>query len=154
VEKLAELGLGGFQPAHTERVRWQIPDRRRDRWRRLAVAALQQSCGAWLLRLEPERSLADLTLGLEVAGAGWLADPEGSGPGAGAGMIGGVWVGIVGPSSGLTVGERRSLIDRGVRPICLAQRRLRTETAALALASAWATASAAGTGWARTPRRI
>src|SRR5215831_16829371 len=59
IEKLAELGLGAFQPIDTARAQWETAARRSERWGRLARAALQQSCGAWMLDIRAPQSLAD-----------------------------------------------------------------------------------------------
>ena len=51
IEKLAELGVGAFQPIDTARARWRPERSRLERWQRLARAALGQSLGAWLLEV-------------------------------------------------------------------------------------------------------
>jgi 16S rRNA (uracil1498-N3)-methyltransferase len=138
IEKLAELGLGAFLPVETARTRWEIAPRRAERWARLARAALQQSCGAWLLDMRTPVPL-EVALAEPPADIAWLADPAGDR--ASGGDAGGAWVGITGPSSGFTDRERDSMIARGLTPISLGGRRLRTETAALALTVLWTAAS-------------
>jgi 16S rRNA (uracil1498-N3)-methyltransferase len=142
VEKLAELGLTAFQPVRTERARWEAVERRRERWDRLALAALQQSRGAWRMSIEPARDLAELLANDAASGACWLADAAGNPPEPT--VPGAPWTGAVGPSPGWTPDERGSLVARGFQPIRLAQRRLRSETAGVALASMWAARGAAG----------
>ena len=137
VEKLAELGVAAFQPVDTERARWRAAGAREERWRRLVRAAVQQSRGAWALEVRPVQGLAEFLSGLPAGGARWLADV--AGPSAGAVDVGqGAAVGLVGPAAGLSERERDLAVARGFRPIALARRRLRAETAALALAAWWA----------------
>ncbi len=138
VEKLAELGVTRFQPVDTARGAWRRAADRRERWERLAVAALRQSRRVHRMAiLEPtplDRALAGLP-----AGCGrWLADADGlpvPGTTAGQGLPG---VGLIGPSGGLDGGERDAALEAGFRPIRLADARLRAETAALAWAAWWA----------------
>jgi len=138
IEKLAELGLAAFQPIDTARASWETAARRAERWSRLVRAALQQSCGAWLLDVRAPLSLAAALAKHAEAMPAWLADPAGERPRTPA--SGGDWLGMVGPAGGLTAAERDSLVARGFTLISLGERRLRTETAALALA-AWRAAA-------------
>jgi 16S rRNA (uracil1498-N3)-methyltransferase len=138
IEKLAELGLATFQPIETARSRWDAAPRRVARWTRLARAALQQSCGAWLLEIRTPLALDDALVTHRDGSPAWLADPAGERRPAEAADRD--WIGTVGPSSGLTSGERDSLVARGFALISLGERRLRTETAALALV-AWRAAA-------------
>ena len=142
VEKLAELGVARFQPVDTARGAWRRAAGRRERWERLAVAALRQSRRAHLMEvadpLPLERALRELPAGC----ARWLADAGGVALGgvvAGGGMPG---TGLVGPSGGLEQAERAAALAAGFLPVRLADARLRTETAALAWAAWWATGSA------------
>jgi 16S rRNA (uracil1498-N3)-methyltransferase len=137
VEKLAELGVERFQPVDTGRASWRRAAGRRERWERLAIAALRQSRRTHLMAVgEPlplEGALSDLP-----AGCGrWLADVEGgraAHAGSGTGMPG---TGLIGPSAGLTGEEREMACKSGFVPIRLSDGRLRTETAALAWAVWW-----------------
>jgi 16S rRNA (uracil1498-N3)-methyltransferase len=142
VEKLAELGVSELVPVETQRARWTaLP--RRERWERLATAALRQSRSAWRLRIgEP----VELRAGLGAIGAGarWLADPGGV-PGAAMSVLPDQPVtGAVGPSSGFSEDEHKLLLSNGFVAVCLASLRLRTETAAVALAALWAAGRAPG----------
>ena len=137
VEKLAELGVGVFQPLECERDSWRPAVRRIERWRRLAVAALKQSRRRFLLEVRAplaiERAIETLPAGAER----WLADPAGSNAG---GMSSGARevVGVIGPAAGLSDAEKRALEKAGFRCIRLSDGRLRTETAAISWASWWA----------------
>jgi 16S rRNA (uracil1498-N3)-methyltransferase len=142
VEKLAELGMTRFVPVETERARWPGRDRR-ERWQRLAVAAVRQSRSAWLMAVSAPVGLLDAVNQLgDVAppGAGerWLAEPEAPLPdGPGLQALGAL-TGAVGGSPGFSEAEKELLLTSGFHPVALASRRLRTETAAVALAAIWA----------------
>jgi 16S rRNA (uracil1498-N3)-methyltransferase len=141
VEKLAELGVSELVPVETERVRWPGGPRV-ERWERLAVAALRQSRSAWRMRLSAPIALAEAVEALPP-GTRWLADPGGS-EGASLELGVGPVAGAIGPSSGFSDGERKSLLENGFMAVRLAATRLRTETAALALAALWASRRAGG----------
>ncbi len=136
VEKLAELGVAEFQPLDCERGRWERWETRRERFERLALAALRQSRGAWRLKLAEPLDPAAWAAGLTPGGGRWLADPGGTAPVPG--EAGGPEAVAVGPSSGFSDREIHLLAGAGFRPIRLAPFRLRTETAAVCWAAAWA----------------
>lgn len=138
VEKLAELGVARVRPIECSRARWSRAALRPERWRRVAVAALQQSRGRFLLEIEPPAGLDEALAAEPEVGLGLLADPGGSPAGGVTPPGAGKTVAVVGPSEGLTEEERASLLRRGVVPMALAPGRLRTETAALAWACWWA----------------
>ena len=144
VEKLAELGVSELVPVETQRTRWPATHRR-ERWERLATAALRQSRAAWRLRIA---AAVELGAGLAGIGAGerWLADPRGT-PGAGMSVRPDQpMTGAVGPSSGFSDDELKLLASNGFVSVRLAPIRLRTETAAVALAALWAAGRARGPG--------
>ncbi len=136
VEKLAEFGITELCPVDTERVRWPAAVRR-DRWERLAVAALRQSRSAWLMRVAEPRPLAQAVAGCD-ADERWLAEPSGASASGRACGAADPIEGAVGPSAGFTDTERNLLLEHGFTPVRLATSRLRTETAALAVAALWA----------------
>lgn len=144
IEKLAELGMGVFQPIDTGRARWRPERSRHERWGRLARAALNQSRGAWLMEIRPVLGW-DEFLGATSPGAdAWFADPDGiPGPPVRNGSSS-PWVGVVGPAAGFDEREKSALVARGFQAISLSVRRLRTETAAIALSAQWAWAMAGG----------
>jgi 16S rRNA (uracil1498-N3)-methyltransferase len=136
IEKLAELGVGTFLPIDTSRASWRTNASRLERWRRLAWAALRQSRGAWVMEIQPPSRWSDVLASLPEGGERWLADPAGAKPGRpGSAEIS---IGVIGPSSGLTGAERASLTGSGFEAMCLADTRLRAETAALCWAAWWA----------------
>lgn len=142
VEKLAELGVARFQPVDTSRGSWRRAAGRRERWERLAVAALRQSRRTHLMTvgdpLPLERAMEDLPPG----GGRWLADVAGERIACGAVPEGSTGVALVGPAGGLDDGERAAAVRRGFVPILLSDGRLRTETAALAWAAWWSAGGA------------
>ncbi len=115
VEKLAELGIAVLQPIDTARDAWSGAARRLDRWRRLAVAALRQSCGRHLLEVRPPAPLAEALAGLPVGADRMLTDPAG-GPLPGTGARAGVSVAAVGPAGGFTPEERDTVLGAHSSP--------------------------------------
>lgn len=138
VEKLAELGIARIRPIACERGPWPRAAVRPDRWKRLAVAALEQSRGRFLVEVEAPMELEPALDAEGTPEVGILADPEGVAPGAVRPSARQATVGVVGPASGFSGGEKALLQDRGFTAMSLADSRLRTETAALAWAAWWA----------------
>lgn len=141
VEKLGELGVATFVPVHFKRARWERAEAKRERWDRLATAALRQSRSAWQLEVRPPVPLAEALRSLaptaarwvcRAEGALWVAPPQAAAPAR--------FVATVGPSSGFTDDELKLLADGGFGSISLARFRLRTETAAMTMAALWAAA--------------
>jgi 16S rRNA (uracil1498-N3)-methyltransferase len=142
VEKLAELGVAEFQPLECERSRWERFASRRERFERLAVAALRQARRAWLLQVREPVELAGWVEGVTVGSFLALADPDGA-PASWQGGAG-PETAAIGPSPGFSRGERDLLVNAGFQPMRLSSGRLRTETAALAWASGWSAAASHG----------
>lgn len=144
IEKLGELGVAVFQPVHTARAEWERADARRERWQRLAVAALRQSRSAWLVEVREPVAWADWLVHVSPAPAEGerrvLASPAGRPAPLAAAPTQGTILGAVGPSPGFSDDELKRLQMHGFEAIALAANRLRTETAAMALAGWWAAA--------------
>lgn len=138
VEKLAELGVGIFQPIHCERGRWEKTEARMERWRRLAVAALRQSRRRHLMDLRSPVSLDEAMATIPGKAVGFLADPSGAPAASIPPPAAGEAAGLIGPAAGFSETEHVSIKSRGFQSMALADSRLRTETAALAWASWWA----------------
>jgi 16S rRNA (uracil1498-N3)-methyltransferase len=138
VEKLAELGVAVFQPVDTERARWPVTGTRRERWRRLALAALRQSHRVHLLEIRDPLPLGEALAAMPEDCICIVADAAGRPAAEVADRATGETFGVIGPSSGLSDPERSSLAASGFTSICLSDSRLRTETAALAWAAWWA----------------
>ncbi len=144
VEKLAELGVTDLVPVETRRARWPAGSRR-DRWERLAIAALRQSRSAWRMRISQPVELVP-ELSRVGPGVRWLADPAGA-PGSSLGLgPDEPATGAIGPSSGFSDDECKLLRSHDFVTVRLAPLRLRTETAAVALAALWAASRAAAPG--------
>jgi 16S rRNA (uracil1498-N3)-methyltransferase len=135
VEKLAELGVASFQPLDCERGGWERAERRAERWRRLAVAAMRQSRSAFVLSIAAPVGLDQALAARQPTGRAYLADPEGEALRAAAPAGLEPVTAAVGPSSGFSAAEINRLRDKGFAPIRLTANRLRTETAALAMAA-------------------
>ena len=140
IEKLAELGVAVFQPVHTERAQWERADARRERWQRLALAALRQSRGAWRLEVREPVALPEALAKALGTGRRVLANPDGVPAAVAAAPTQAHVVAAVGPSPGFSSEELKGLQMHGFEPVALAPNRLRTETAAMALAAWWAAA--------------
>lgn len=120
VEKLAELGVARLEWLRTRRGEGRVP--RPDRAEAWAVAALEQSRGAWLTRVAgSEVSLAELEGKVVAADAGGGPLPEGEQE----------LVVAIGPEGGWDPGE----LPPGTRRVTLGPRVLRVETAALVAAT-------------------
>jgi len=144
IEKLAELGIAELQPLECARGSWERFAGRRERFERLATAALRQSRRAWRLTIATPCAVEDWVTSLPEEGVRWLADPAGTGPGVPGETD--FELAAVGPAAGFAPEEREGLIARGFRPLRLASARLRTETAALGWAALWAARDAARAG--------
>jgi 16S rRNA (uracil1498-N3)-methyltransferase len=141
VEKLGELGVAAFVPIQFARARWERAGAKRERWDRLATAALRQSRSAWQLDVREPVALAEALGDSGPAVARWVCVPGGTAwadPRAAAGP--GRFVAVIGPSSGFADDELKSLVDRGFGSVALGRSRLRTETAAVSMAALWAAA--------------
>ena len=135
IEKLAELGVTRLVPIHSRRAVWEQWDRRRERFSRLARAALRQSRRAWLMEVADPVEFVPALDGLPEDTGRWLADAGGEARPPEASPGGNV--GLVGPSQGLDPGEIDACLRRGFVRVRLSGARLRTETAAVALAAWW-----------------
>ena len=146
VEKLAELGVAELQPLECTRGGWERFASRRERFERLAAAALRQSRRAWKMALAEPLRPADWLAGITSEGRRWLADAEGAPAPAPMAEPADLDRVAIGPASGFDPAERQALRDARFAPIRLASARLRTETAAVVWASLWAAGEASGGG--------
>lgn len=142
IEKLGELGVAVLQPIDCERASWERFAARRERFERLATAALRQSLGSWRLEIREPQPLA-AAIAAAGEGARFAALPGAARAAAADVPPTGHVTGVVGPSPGFSEGELKRLSEGGFRAVGLAEERLRTETAALALAAFWAVAAGA-----------
>ncbi len=134
VEKAAELGVASIQPLMTERsvlrLSGERADKKRAHWHAVGVAACEQSgrnrvpdvyplrsFGDWVARAEP-----GLLLSLRPGSLPLLQATASDGP----------LHFLSGPEGGLGPAEEDAALARGYRPVTLANRVLRSETAPLA----------------------
>ncbi len=130
VEKGTELGVAVFQPMITERSLVE-PEGRLERWRHKALAAMKQ-CGRSVLP-EIGPPLPFMKLLNDLPEASFIAhEAETNLLSVGRGLINVDSVVVfIGPEGGFSDGELRAAVERGVQPVSLGVRRLRSETAAL-----------------------
>jgi 16S rRNA (uracil1498-N3)-methyltransferase len=130
IEKLTEVRVERVSVCRTGRAR---PERRLERWRRLAIAAAKQSGQAWLPQIEVSsdgvlsQAVGDelKILLSEKRGVPPLRELLPSDPPATLAIA-------VGPEKGVSEEEEEEAFRRGWRLASLGDHRLRTETAALA----------------------
>lgn len=129
VEKATELGATQVVPVLTERVQGRRHVGRRERWQRVADAAVAQ-CG----RSRPAHVSAPVGLAeivATVSGVRLFAHP--AAPGTTTVEVGGSGMTVlVGPEGGFTDDEVREIVAAGFEPLRLGPRVLRAETAAVA----------------------
>ena len=136
VEKAAELGVASIQPLVTERsvlrLNGERADKKRAHWHAVGVAACEQSGRNRVPEVHAVRSFNDwvasaqadcgLLLSLRAASQPMLTTVSASGP---------IHF-LSGPEGGLSAAEEDAAMARGYRPVTLANRVLRSETAPLA----------------------
>jgi 16S rRNA (uracil1498-N3)-methyltransferase len=138
IQKSVELGVAWIQPIVCDRsvvrLSGERAARREAHWRRVAVAACEQSGRNRIPEVRP-------TLGFQgwiaVPGAAprWLLEPGGEPLTAKAPREEGIEL-LVGPEGGLSERERDLALSQGCEPVALGPRTLRAETAPLAALAA------------------
>jgi len=136
VEKLTELGIGKVQPFRT---RFSVARlEKRDRWRRVSIAAMKQSLGCYLPELKELVGFDDLCSAMKSYSAVLVASRDGmgfdsdellNGPAKGEELMG-----LVGPEGGFSEEELSRLAELGCVGVSFGDRRLRSETAAVLMA--------------------
>nr|WP_315243938.1 16S rRNA (uracil(1498)-N(3))-methyltransferase [uncultured Albidiferax sp.] len=134
VEKAAELGVASIQPLVCERsvlrLNGERADKKRAHWHAVGVAACEQSGRNRVPEVHAVRSFGDWVASAE---AGLLLSLRpGSQPMLNAVPASGAIHFLSGPEGGLSPSEEDAAIARGYRPVTLANRVLRSETAPLA----------------------
>lgn len=144
VEKLTELGMDRIIPFSSDRsvVRWDEQKRMKqaDRFRTVAVGALEQSKRCWLPEVEPLLDSLDQVLAAVQGDRLLMCDMDGEqviGTASQATCL------IVGPEGGFTDRERAVAAGAGATVVRLSDATLRAETAAIS-AAALAAASRLG----------
>jgi 16S rRNA (uracil1498-N3)-methyltransferase len=146
VEKLTELGVGGFWPLRCERSTVLPGSSTAAKWRRWAIEAAKQSRQAWLPQVAEPQDFANVVAAASAFGSAFLASAQVS-----AQPILTVLsqldrppqrlLAVVGPEGGLTDAEQTAALAGGFKPVRVGPTTLRVETAAIALAAtvaAWA----------------
>ncbi len=133
VEKATELGVREIIPLRTRRT---IPSHAKsERWQKLALAAMKQSCRSYLPAVHELTPLEDLlsrtgSFDLKLIAhetfetSAQLQSRSGSSPKS--------ILLLIGPEGGFTEEEVTLCHEAGLQPLSLGARRLRTETAAIA----------------------
>lgn len=134
VEKAAELGVASIQPLVTERsvlrLNGERAEKKRTHWHAVGVAACEQSGRNRVPEVHAVRSFSDWVASAE---AGFLLSLRaGSQPMLNAIPASGPIHFLSGPEGGLSPSEEDVALARGYRPVTLANRVLRSETAPLA----------------------
>lgn len=152
IQKAVELGVGWIQPIVCDRsvvrLSGERAARREAHWRRVAVAACEQSGRNRLPEVRPTLGFQSW-IAMPSATPRWMLLPDAPplsshAPPAGAFEL------LVGPEGGLSDRERELALAQGCEPLSLGRRVLRTETAPLAALAAiqalWGDFSPGATG--------
>jgi 16S rRNA (uracil1498-N3)-methyltransferase len=131
VEKVTELGVTTIVPLLSERT---IPRHAKiDRWQKLALAAMKQSCRCVLPTVWTLRSFSDFITSAGPVDRRLILHEKSSQPivtALGSGLTSPVML-CVGPEGGFSDGEVGTAEAQGFLPVSLGPTRLRTETAAI-----------------------
>ncbi len=143
VRRCAELGVAAIVPLVTERtaagVDGRVDAKRIERWEGIAAAAVKQSRGVFLPRIEAARNLSEigaLARGSDLALVAWEEEGAASlretlrgARGARTAVL------VVGPEGGLTPAEIAALAGHGARSVSVGRRILKADWAAAAIAA-------------------
>lgn len=139
VQKATELGVAALQPViaarSSGRISGERADLKRAHWRRVAIAACEQSGRNRIPEILPVVPLAEYCRTPAPAGARLLLAPLAQ-TGLRAVRLDGAIALAAGPEAGFTAEEDAKLVEAGFLPVRLGPRVLRTETAALAALAA------------------
>ncbi len=133
VEKATELGVVAVRFLATERGERDFGSGTLERLRRVAAAALEQCGRARLPEVTGPHPWEELAVLLAGCAERWICEPTASATGERA-AAGGASAALVGPEGGWSALEVARATALGCRPLALAARPLRVETAALAAA--------------------
>lgn len=138
IQKATELGIAWIQPVTCERsvvrLSGERAERRQAHWRRVAIAACEQSGRTRVPEVRATLPFLNW-MAATPAPPRWLLDPQGM-PVTGREAPREAFELVVGPEGGLSERERDLALSRGCEPVALGPRVLRTETAALAALAA------------------
>jgi len=138
IQKAVELGIAWIQPLVCDRsvvrLSGERAGRREAHWRRVAIAACEQSGRNRIPEIRPTLGFHSW-IATPTGIARWMLHPEGQPLAAHAPPTSPFEL-LVGPEGGLSDRERELAISRGCEPLALGPRVLRTETAPLAALAA------------------
>jgi 16S rRNA (uracil1498-N3)-methyltransferase len=138
IQKAVELGAAWIQPIVCDRsvvrLSGERAERRESHWKRVAVAACQQSGRNAVPDVRPTLTF-QAWMTAESSTRRWLLAPEAEPLSAQPAPAGPVEI-VVGPEGGLSDRERDIALSRGCEPVSLGPRVLRTETAPIAALAA------------------
>ena len=138
IQKATELGIGWIQPVICERsvvrLSGERAARREAHWRRVAIAAAEQSGRTRVPEVRPTLGFMHW-IAAPNGPARWLLDPGATAIAAKMPPPSPLEI-VVGPEGGLSERERALALDRGFDSVALGPRVLRTETAPLAALAA------------------
>ncbi len=140
IEKGTEIGISEFIPLRCERSETTAGENKCERWRRLAMAAMKQSCRSVLPAIEAEKPFDEICTAVTKYDFAILAHPGQTEPLQKIlttyhmrpihGLI------LIGPEGGFTETELEIASAAGIPFFSLGPRRLRAETAGLTAAIA------------------
>ena len=138
VQKAVEMGVAWIQPVICERsvvrLAGERAERRQAHWRRVAIAACEQSGRNCVPEVRVATPFASW-LGARAPSPGWVLAPGAPGIAARDTPNGPIEL-LVGPEGGLSESEIALALSRGFEPVGLGPRVLRTETAPIAALAA------------------
>ncbi len=138
IQKATELGVAWIQPIVCERsvvrLSGERAERREAHWRRVAIAACEQSGRTLVPEVRPTQAFIHW-IAAPQAVPRWMLDP-GSAPLAGREAPPTPLELVVGPEGGFSERERDLALGRGCVPVALGPRVLRAETASIAALAA------------------
>ena len=134
IQKSVELGVAWIQPIICDRsvvrLAGERAARREAHWRRVAVAACEQSGRNRIPEVRPTLGFVSW-IAVPAAGPRWMLSPQAAPIAAHAPPASALEL-LVGPEGGLSERERELAVARGCESVGLGPRILRTETAPLA----------------------
>lgn len=132
LQKCTELGATGFQPLLSERVEVKVKadklEKRMEHWQGVVVSACEQSGRAVVPPVRSPLELHDW-LGTESDNLRLVLAPGAETPLSRVPITGSVEI-VAGPEGGFSESELERMVAKGVQPVSLGPRVLRTETAA------------------------
>lgn len=135
IDMLTQLGVSKIVPLHCDHSVTRFTDKIAGKWHRYAIEACKQSHNPWLpIFSQAMTPKTFISQSVPLNGVCFYADGEGESL-ANKGIEANSRILLVGPEGGFSEAEKTLFRDAAVKPIRLAGRILRTETAAVVAAS-------------------